>query len=145
MPSDPPMNFPTGPEQRLRFAEFVLDRLPSGRCHARVRLTWLDDREYEGDANGLTSQAGELRCAAEACLEALGKAVEGRLKFELVGVKSVKVFDSTVVIVSLAVQGSGVPPRIVGSCLTEDDVGRAAALAVLNATNRLLGNRLFMR
>ena len=42
-------------------AEFVLDRLPSGRCHARVRLTWLDDREYEGEAKGLTSQAGELR------------------------------------------------------------------------------------
>jgi hypothetical protein len=50
-----------------------------------------------------------------------------------------------VVIVSLGVQGEAVPPRVVGSCLTEDDTARAAALAVLNATNRLLGNRLFMR
>ena len=139
------MTIPSGPEQRLRFAEFVLDRLPSGRCHARVRLTWLGDREFSGESHGLTSQAGELRCAAEACLEALQKSVEGRLVFELVGVKSVKVFDSTVVIVSLGVQGEGSPPRVVGSCLTEDDTARAAALAVLNATNRLLGNRLFMR
>ena len=32
-----------------------------------------------------------------------------------------------------------------GSYLTENDSARGAALAVLNATNRILGNRLFMR
>ena len=30
--------------------------------------------------------------------------------------------------------------RIVGSVLTEKDLARAAALAVMNATNRLMGN-----
>ncbi|MGH7585411.1 MAG: hypothetical protein ACREMH_04115 [Gemmatimonadales bacterium] len=139
------MTPPFGAEQRLRFAEFKVDRLPSGRCQASVLLTWLEGKEYRGEAAGLTSQAGELRCAAEACLQALSKAVEGQVVFELVGVKSVRVFDSTVVIVSLGAKGEGVPPRVVGSCLTEDDTARAAALAVLNATNRILGNRLFMR
>jgi hypothetical protein len=65
--------------------------------------------------------------------------------FELLGVKAVRAFDATVVIVSLAVQGEGSGHRVVGSYLTETDAARGAALAVLNATNRILGNRLFMR
>jgi len=50
-----------------------------------------------------------------------------------------------VVIVSLAVHGDAIGHRVVGSYLTEADTPRGAALAVLNATNRILGNRLFMR
>jgi hypothetical protein len=49
------------------------------------------------------------------------------------------------VIVSLSTNAEGSDQRIVGSVLTELDPARAAALAVLNATNRILGNRLFMR
>lgn len=137
---------PTPPpaEQRLRFTEFSLDRLQSGRCRSDVLLTH-EGKDYRGSSTGLASQAGEMRCAAEATLEALEKATEGKLTLEIVGVKSVKVFDSMVVIVSISVRGEGAPPRVVGSCLTEGDVPRAAALAVLNATNRILGNRLFMR
>jgi hypothetical protein len=76
---------------------------------------------------------------------ALGQAVQGGLSFELLGVKAVRAFDATVVIVSLAVNGEGNGQRVVGSYLTEQDSARGAALAVLNATNRILGNRLFMR
>ena len=42
-------------------------------------------------------------------------------------------------------KGPGSGHRVVGSYLTETDTARGAALAVLNATNRILGNRLFMR
>jgi hypothetical protein len=52
---------------RLRFAEFVLDRLPNGRCRARVGLTWKGSEQFSGESEGLASQAGELRCAAQAC------------------------------------------------------------------------------
>lgn len=126
---------------RLRFAEFRLERLPSGRCNAAVVLTGVGGARYEGEAQGLASQAGELRCAAQACITALTQAVQGELSFEVLGVKAIRAFDATVVIVSLATRGEGVPKRVVGSVLTEDDASRAAALAVLNATNRLLGNR----
>lgn len=141
------MAAPNPLSERLRFAEFVLDRLPSGRCRARVGLTWRDSEAYYGENEGLSSQAGELRCAALACVEALGQAVaQSGLGFELVGVKAVRAFDATVVIVSLATTGGeGSGQRMVGSVLTESDPARAAALAVLNATNRILGNRLFMR
>jgi hypothetical protein len=139
------MSSPNPLSERLRFAEFVLDRLPNGRCRARVGLTWRDSEAFTGESEGLASQAGELRCAAEACVKALGQAVQGGMGFDLLGVKAVRAFDATVIIVSLAVQGEGNGHRVVGSYLTEDDAARGAALAVLNATNRILGNRLFMR
>lgn len=131
--------------ERLRFAEFTLDRLPNRRCRARVGLTWRDSEQFTGEGEGLASQAGELRCSAQACVVALGQAVQGGMSFELLGVKAVRAFDATVVIVSLAVHGEGNGERVVGSYLTENDTPRGAALAVLNATNRILGNRLFMR
>jgi hypothetical protein len=139
------MSSPNPSGDRLRFAEFTLDRLPNGRCRARVGLTWKESEQFTGESEGLGSQAGELRTAAEACVKALIEAVQGAMGFELLGVKAVRAFDATVVIVSLAVQGEGSGHRVVGSYLTENDTARGAALAVLNATNRILGNRLFMR
>jgi hypothetical protein len=131
---------------RVKFTDFVLDRLPNGRCRAKVVLAWLDAEEYQGESEGLGSQAGELRCAAEACVHALDQAVKGELKFELLGVKAVRAFDSNVVIVSLAIPQESAGQRLVGCYLTPDaDPSRGAALAVLNATNRILGNRFFMR
>jgi hypothetical protein len=138
------MSAPNPLSERLRFAEFVLDRLPNGRCRAKVGLTWRDSEAFTGESEGLASQAGELRCASQACVNALNQAVQGGTVFELLGVKAVRAFDATVVIVSLSTSAEG-DQRVVGSVLTEDDPARAAALAVLNATNRILGNRLFMR
>ena len=141
------MAAPNPLSERLRFAEFVLDRLPNGRCRAKVGLTWRDSEAFAGESEGLASQAGELRCAAQACVEALCQAVaQSGMTFELLGVKAVRAFDATVVIVSMATTGGeGSDQRVVGSVLTETDPARAAALAVLNATNRILGNRLVMR
>jgi hypothetical protein len=143
MSSPPPA--PQTPPDRLKFAEYVMDRLPTGRCKARVVLSWQGEESFEGVCEGLISPEGELRCSAQACVSAITEAVEGKIKFDLLGVKAVRAFDATVVIVSLATHGADVRRRIVGSVLTEDDVSRAAALAVLNATNRLMGNLVFMR
>jgi hypothetical protein len=141
------MSPPMPSHDRLRFAEFILDRLPNGRCRARVDLTWQDTEHFRGECEGICSEAGELRCSAEACVIALTQAVQGGMSFELVGVKAVRAFDSSVIIVSLALHGGDARAgqRVVGSCLIETDAARGAALAVLNATNRILGNRFFMR
>jgi hypothetical protein len=131
---------------RFKFAEFVLDRLPNGRCRARVTLSWQDIEEFTGESEGLGSQSGELRCAAEACVHALTKAVRSEVRFELLGVKAVRAFDANVVIVSLSLPSGDQTQRLVGCFLTEDaDPTRGAALAVLNATNRVLGNRFSTR
>ena len=34
------MTAPFPVQDRLRFAQFVLERLPNGRCRAKVELTW---------------------------------------------------------------------------------------------------------
>lgn len=122
---------------RLRFTDFSLERLASGQCLARVALAWPNATSFVGEATGLSSQAGEMRCAAQACINAIARAIPDS-GFELVGVKAVRAFDATVVIASLATQGRMDGPRVVGSSLMQDDTPRGAALAVLNATNRLL-------
>jgi hypothetical protein len=138
------MTEPRGRE-RLKFLEFDFQKLADGRCSARVVLEKEPGVQYRGEAAGLGSPAGELRCAALATTEAIQEAVGDRVYFELLGVKAVRAFDATVVIVSLSCH-NGIPARrLVGSCLSETDLHRGAALAVLSATNRLLGNIVFMR
>ena len=129
---------------RLKFSDFDFTSLPDGRCRARVGLRLGDEAKYEGMSEGLGSPTGELRCAAQATVKALEQAVQGKVDLELLGVKSVRAFDSVVVIVSLACQEEEAH-RVVGSYLAEDELPRGAALAVLNATNRMLGNLVFTR
>src|SRR5256886_8761620 len=99
-----------------------------------------DGREFTGESEGIISQAGELRCGAAATVRALERVVQPKLAFELLGVKAVRAFDATVVIVSLSARQETRASRLVGAYLTETDAPRGAALAVLNATNRILGN-----
>jgi len=77
-------------QERLRFQEFTFERLPNGRCRARVMLSWADGRQFVGEAEGVISEAGELRCAAEAAVRALERVVRPKLGFEVVGVKAVR-------------------------------------------------------
>jgi len=126
--------------ERLRFQDFAFHRLPSGRCSAKVVLSWADGRQFTGESDGVISQAGELRCCAEATVRALERVVQPKMGFELVGVKAVRAFDAIVVIVSLSVRQEARASRLVGAYLAETDPPRGAALAVLNATNRILGN-----
>jgi hypothetical protein len=130
--------------ERLKFVDFEFATLPTGRCRTRVVLEWRPGNSFEADAEGLSSPTGELRCAAQATVRALEQAVENKVQFELLGVKAVRAFDAVVVIVSLSCH-DGEAQRVVGSYLTEDQLPRGAALAVLNATNRLLGNIIFTR
>lgn len=126
--------------ERVKFAVFEFNRLPSGNCRARVVLEWQPGEPHIGEAEGVASQAGMLRCAAQAAVTALESAIAARVRFDLLGVKALRAFDSNVIIVSLTTHGEGPSRRIVGSYLAEDDLERGAALAVLHATNRLLGN-----
>jgi hypothetical protein len=128
--------------ERVRFAAFEFHRLPSGSCRARVVLEWQPQQPFVGEAEGVASPAGMLRVAAQAAVTALESAIAGRVKIELLGVKALRAFDTNVVIVSLTAHGDGPSRRIVGSCLAEAALERGAAMAVLNATNRMLGNVL---
>jgi hypothetical protein len=98
-----------------------------------------------GTSAGQSSATVDLRVAADAALRAIETFSDNSLEFELVGVKSVRAFDATVVIVSVNVRKGDGPRKLLGACLAEDDPVRGAAVAVLNATNRVLGNFIATR
>ena len=85
----------------------------------------------------------EFACA-KAAIEAIESFSQGGLGLELMGVKLVRAFDANVIIVS-ATQRSARSTRLVGCYLADRDPVRGAALAVLNATNRVLGNYISTR
>jgi hypothetical protein len=131
--------------ERLRFAGFTLERSPAGRVTCQVSLEFGPGETWTGRAEGQASPAGDSRLGAEAAIRALEAFTERAITFELVGVKVVRAFDANVVITSLTQRGDDGPDRLLGCYLADGDIMRGAALAVLNATNRTLGNYILSR
>jgi hypothetical protein len=131
--------------ERLRFTNFVYTRTPSGLCRAEVELEWLDGERVTGRAEGMTSTLGDLRICADAALRAIEAFSKGALRFELIGVKTMRAFDANIVIVSVMTPGDEPPQRLLGCHLAEQDPLRGAVVAILHATNRTLGNFIATR
>ena len=130
--------------ERLKFADFSFTRAPSGQCASEVALEW-DDRIFSGRAIGQSSPLGDFRVAAEAALNALQDFAKDAMHFELLGIKHVRAFDSNLLIVSVSLREGSETTRLVGCYLAETDTRRGAAMAVLNATNRVLGNYMLTK
>lgn len=126
------------PRRRVRFVSARLTHPRTGRAHAEVELEW-GGQTHRAEVDGESGSALELRLAAMATLRTLESILHGRLEFGLVGIKSFRAFDTDVVVVLL--RTDRVNP-LIGASLATGDAHRSAALAVLNATNRVLGNYL---
>ncbi len=125
--------------ERLSFEDFQLDRFPNGRSRARVRVGWTGDRSYSGEAEGNQTLEGEVRSAAVATLKAASGATEGRLDLDLRGAKALRVFDAWVVVVMVRAWIDDKPLQLLGAYpCPDEDTPRGAAMAVLDATNRVL-------
>ncbi len=105
---------------------------------AEVMLGSVGQEPYRLWAIGPSSPQGDLRVSAEACLRALEDYSAQAHDFEILGVKVLKAFDANLAVVSLSHRDARGRTRLVGSYLAEDDSNRGAAIAVLNATNRIL-------
>jgi hypothetical protein len=84
----------------------------------------------------------ELACVAEAAAAAVRQVAEAGEGAEAVSIQRIErsdVFGEPVVLVSVSAQRQQVSRELLGFCPVEGDAPRAAALAVLNATNRFLG------
>lgn len=127
-----------GEPPRIRFVALRVQRSSAGLCRAEVELARLDGAHVVGVHSGQSIALGDLRVAAEAAVAALHLASTTEHRFELIGAKSLRAFDQTVVLVQLAVVAGRGPARLVGAAFGEQDTARAAVLAVLNATNRVL-------
>lgn len=129
--------------RRIKFSkiERVLER--SGNVRMRVSLEWNGELKH-GEAVGESGDLLEQRTAATATLIALEAVVGENLGIKLVGVKHVRAFDEELMVVAMYRAG---PPaqRLVGSVSIDNDARRAAAVAVLNGLNRILGTYLNIR
>ena len=129
--------------RRIKFTklERIVDR--DGRVRIRVSLEW-DGATKIGEASGENGDLLEQRTAATATLVAVEAVVGESLGAKLVGVKHVRAFDEELMVVALYRPG---PPaqRLVGSVSIDTDPRRAAALAVLNGLNRIVGSYLNIR
>src|ERR1700710_2452911 len=97
-PSDAGVVIPiTGRGERLELADFSFTRTPSGQCSAQVALEW-DGQVYSGRALGQSSTFGDFRVCAEATLRALEEFTKEILRFELLGIKHIRAFDSDLLI-----------------------------------------------
>jgi len=126
------------PRRRVRLVEASV-RADLREAEARVVLEWAGV-DHQGEEAGETGPAGELRLAARATLSALEGVLGGEVAFRLLGVKTVQAFDSELVVTSVST-GSG--PPLVGVAPVQGRPEEAAAMAVLHATNRAMGNYIW--
>jgi len=127
--------------ERLRLVDFRFTRSQSGQAVAEVDLEWAVGQRVTGRATGASSPTGDLRISADAALRALDQFTQGNFKFDLVGVKSLRAFDATVIIVAVGFAHTP-SEHLLGCYLSTHDPMRGAAVAVLNATNRVIGNSI---
>ncbi|HEX7050494.1 MAG TPA: hypothetical protein VF188_09860 [Longimicrobiales bacterium] len=131
---------PDGTRRRVRFDGIERDTGTPGALGVRVRLDW-NGKVFVGEAAGETGAAIELRTAAAAALDALGHLLGDAAAFRLIGVKQIRAFDADLIVVSVH-RTSPEIQRFVGAVLVPSDPLQGAALAVLHALNRILGNLL---
>ncbi|MBI4503021.1 MAG: hypothetical protein HY700_17925 [Gemmatimonadetes bacterium] len=129
------------PRRRQRAMKFIsidMEYLAEDRCRARVALERGGTGSYQGAAEGSGPDAF-VRCAAQATADAVGKAVAGGASTLAVNQTTIAdAFGRRTVFVEVAARHHGEQRTLLGFCVIEDDPARAAALAVLNATNRFL-------
>ena len=129
--------------RRVRFVAVERFEEHDHRVRMRVTLEWSGETAV-GEVIGENGDLIELRTSAAAALVALEKILGEELGIKLAGVKQVKAFDAELMVVALY-RSSGAPQRLVGSVSVGENPRRAAAVAVLNALNRILGNYLSVR
>lgn len=132
---------PPEPRRRVRFVEVEVTQTGPSAAAVNVVVEWGGAR-FTGMAEGeYAGGVADLRLTVAATLHALEATVGDGLDVRGVGVKQLRIFDQHMVVVLLQTE-AGTSRPLVGSCLAGGDVHGAAVLAVLNATNRLLGNYL---
>lgn len=129
-----------GPRRRVRFEHAERTEEAGGRVTIGVTLEW-GGEEYTGSASGERGRAIELKTTARAAIEAMEKLTGQSLSLRIIGVKAVHAFDADLVVASVN-RSEGADQHLVGAVLVRDDPLAAAAVAVLNAMNRTLGNFL---
>lgn len=141
LPADVPIRLAIeadrGPVRRVRLE--AVERIPEGEAVVRIRvkLEW-EGRSTSAEVAGEPGGQVELRTTALATVQALERVTGQSLGLRLAGVKPLRAFDSEIMTVAFYRPGSP-PGRYVGTVIVGPDPLHAAAAAVLNGLNRLVG------
>jgi hypothetical protein len=141
------MNTASAVRSRLRFDSLEHVTTPDGSGRVSVRLEWRGDF-YEGTVSCLETQQGVLKAASQAAMSATllsARALaSGNIELEVLGVKAVRAFDGWVVVTRINGRAGADSYRLLGAapCEAEDDLPAAAVKAVLNASNRVIEQRV---
>ena len=139
--SEPPPDRPADRrEGRLKLAVVERHRTSEFVCSARVTLEAPDGAVHEGEASLPLNDQNYLRVACLATIAALERVVGTEGELRLVGLRSLRVFDTAVVAVQIALRAQGHERLLLGIAVAGEDSAVGAARAVLHATNRLVGN-----
>lgn len=126
------------PPRRVKFVRASLESLAPDQCLATVELERPEQGTFVGTATGGCPDVEGLRASAQAAADALMQAVGETHLLEVHEVELFDAFGKSAVLVHVAAQVQDRPQALMGFCVAGDDAPRAAALAVLNATNRVL-------
>jgi hypothetical protein len=123
----------------IRFVDARVEALADQSCKATVELEHRGVGSFSATARGPAAQLDQLRAIARATSDALSDAFDAiGARVRVVNVQLVESLTKTAVTVTLAVSRGTESQTLLGICDVGVDPIRAAALAVLNATNRFL-------
>ncbi|MDH3208141.1 MAG: hypothetical protein OEO79_16185 [Gemmatimonadota bacterium] len=132
---------------RLRFDSLEHVTTPDGSGRVSVRLEW-NGEFFEGTVSCLETQQGVLKAASQATLAAtlssMASLSSEQVHLEVVGVKAVRAFDGWVVVTRINGGAASDAYRLLGAapCEREEDLPGAAVKAILNASNRIIEQRV---
>jgi hypothetical protein len=122
--------------RRYLFDDIEVKRSRSGlNCRVTLRR---GDESFEGEAEGLETEAARLELAARATVLAIAFAENRAGAMALAGAMRVDAFGTEFVFVGVSARQGRDSVLLSGSCAIRDSVETAGALAVLDATNRWL-------
>lgn len=137
LPEAPPAMAAGSP--RLRLVRCQLERHRGARSCVTVAFEEpAGGGVLEASQEGATCPGGDLRLAALATLDALAKGVGGRLRFDLIGVKPMRAFDTNLMLVAVVVRDGERSTKVLGVAVDEDNQVLATTRATLHAVNRLV-------
>jgi len=131
---------PRSDRPRIALMDCQLERGPAAFTRVTLRFSGPSfvDGIFVSRQEGTTCEGGDLRLAALAAFEALAAASGGWLRFELIGVKPIRAFDTMVMMVAAMVHDDAGSRRVVGAAIVEGDPMSAAVRAALHAANRMV-------
>ena len=126
------------PHRKVRFLKVEVKVLPKGRCRAFVDLVRDTGDVFVGSADGRDS--ARLDVVAAATGDAIRQIVGGSDDTLVVrGAVIMPTFGVRAVVAAASIVYENQKGYVQGICVVHDDPNKAAALAVLNATNRFFG------